>query len=34
MLISDTIKLVLTTDEEEEILEYGCLKKILPIENS
>lgn len=35
MLISDTMKLVTSSNEdEEEILEYGCLKRILPTESS
>ena len=34
MLMADTFKLVLSMEGDEEILEYGCLRKILPAENS
>lgn len=30
MLISDTIKMMTQQSEDEEILEFGCLKRILP----
>ncbi len=33
MLISDTLK-VISADDEDEILEYGCLKRILPCDEA
>ena len=34
MLISDTFKLVTSSEEDEEILELGCLRRILPAEST
>ena len=34
MLISDTIKMMTQQSEDEEILEFGSLKRILPSDNS